>query len=424
MEMTEGPLAFTSRFAPESISADQEALLAYAGGGISGHALGDLCYAKGQGGNIMAGLVGRTVASGDAIQTVSLVVTNDSGTWWMKRPQDFDATGVRHLISLSEAGKYRELYERTRVQLSDRRSAPPNAPLFNIAANRWSAYAPGTTCFLPINDLTFMYINGLLEIFNEETGAFVLDERNHFLPAGLGRFAKRRGGHLEDDPAAGRVATVQQVETMVTEFVTIEQGMIAQNLGLMAQALGLGGFPFFANHPFGWFQALSFRFQHLPASQYLGAGFLARTAMRLLRRDQPVPLPVGLEHQGEILLRSYAPPYFANMSAAVDAVVAAKFGPAGGLKRPDANSHWKHSHAVTEAIPKVSDGAISATKAYCEYIWSKYHRFPAYLPPFRTTVAFQVGRLDLEFYDRFYQPGAVSESHRRDFESWKSGIKP
>jgi len=81
-----------------------------------------------------------------------------------------------------------------------------------------------------------MYVNGLLEILNEETRAFILDERNHFLPAGLGKFARHRGGHLEDDPRKGRVATVRQVEQFVTEFVTAEQGMILQNLGLMAQA--------------------------------------------------------------------------------------------------------------------------------------------------------------------------------------------
>ena len=34
--------------------------------------------------------------------------------------------------------------------------------------------------------------------------------------------------------------------------------MMLQNLALMVQALGLGGFPHWAAHPFGWFQALEF----------------------------------------------------------------------------------------------------------------------------------------------------------------------
>ena len=77
----------------------------------------------------------------------------------------------------------------------------------------------------------FMCINGLLEIFNEQTGAFVVDERANFQPAGLKPFGRSRGGHLIDDPSSGRVLTVQRLEMMVTELVTIEQGMMLQNSG-------------------------------------------------------------------------------------------------------------------------------------------------------------------------------------------------
>src|SRR5262249_14323879 len=183
---------------------------------------------------------------------------------------------------------------RSRVKIKDGRATTPTEPLFNINANRWSAHARGTTYFLPVNDLTFMYVNGLLEIFNEHTGAFALDERNSFRPAGLAEFARSRGGYLEDDPRQGRVATVRQIEQFVTEFVTVEQGMMLQNLGLMAQALGLGGFPNFANHEFAWFRALDFRLQEMPASRYLGTGPLVSIVLKLLRKDVPVPFPMGL----------------------------------------------------------------------------------------------------------------------------------
>src|SRR5260370_16688000 len=129
---------------------------------------------------------------------------------------------------------------------------------------------------------------------NETSGAFRLDEGNGFRPAGLKKFGRSRGGHLDDDPHHGRVATVRQVEQFVTEFVTVEQGMMLQNLGLMAQALGLGGFPNFANHEFGCFQALGFRMDQMPASKYLGAGKLASLAMQALHKNPMVPYPVGL----------------------------------------------------------------------------------------------------------------------------------
>jgi hypothetical protein len=46
-----------------------------------------------------------------------------------------------------------------------------------------------------------------------------------------------------DDPRHGCVVTIQQLEDFVTEFVTAEQGMMIQNLALMVQDMGLGGFP-------------------------------------------------------------------------------------------------------------------------------------------------------------------------------------
>ena len=415
MKMPAGPLAFASRYPPAPLTEAEVAALAFAGGGITGHALADLCYAPGGGGGIMAGLVARTIASGDGLQAVALVITNDEATWLVRRPRELPPGDIPHLIELGRKGEFTDLYRRCRVKLKDGRAATPAEPLFNINANRWSAHAPGTTCFLPVNDTTFMYINGVLEIFNETTGAFVLDERNSFRPAGLARFARSRGGHLEDDPRQGRVATVRQVEQFVTEFITIEQGMMLQNLGLMAQALGLGGFPGFANHEFGWFQALGFRLERMPASRYLGAGKMVSLAMSLLRRNLPVPYAVGLERKGEVLLKPFIPPYYRSMTEAVQAVADAKFGPNGVFRGPSASTPWAKGSEITGQLPPVSQSAIAAATAYCEYLWQRYGRFPVYLTPYRTVLAFQACHLDAEFYDRFYRPEALGESQREDF---------
>src|SRR5213596_3198903 len=72
MKIPGGPLAFESRHGPSPLTEDEEAALVFAACGITGHALADLCYAQGEGGNIMAGLVARTVASGDGLQAVAL----------------------------------------------------------------------------------------------------------------------------------------------------------------------------------------------------------------------------------------------------------------------------------------------------------------------------------------------------------------
>ena len=416
MKMPAGPLAYTSRYSPAPLTEAEEAALVFAACGITGHALADLCYAPGGGGSIMAGLVARTIASGDGLQTVSLIVTNDQATYLIRRPQEIAGSGIDELIKLGVAGAFTDLYKRLRVQIKPDRASTPSDPLFNINANRWSAHAPGTTYFLPINDLTFMYVNGLLEILNETTNAFILDERNNFRPAGLASFARSRGGHLDDDPHHGRVATVRQVEQFVTEFVTIEQGMMLQNLGLMAQALGLGGFPNFANHEFGWFQALGFRMQQMPASRYLGVSKSVSLGMKLLKRDPLVPYPVGLESDGEILLKPFCPPCYSSMAEAVRAVADIKFGANGIFRGHSAGNAWRNSREVTQSISATSEAAIAAATAYCEYLWNRYGRFPVYLTPYRTVLGFQACHLDAEFYDRFYRPEALAANQRADFE--------
>ncbi len=160
MKIPGGPLAFQSRHEPTPLTEDEEAALVFAACGITGHALADLCYAPGEGGSIMGGLVARTVASGDGLQTVALVVTNDVATHLIRRPRELPANDIPELIELGRRGAFTELYRRCRVKIKDGRATVPTEPLFNINANRWSAHAPGTSYFLPINDLTFMYVNG------------------------------------------------------------------------------------------------------------------------------------------------------------------------------------------------------------------------------------------------------------------------
>jgi hypothetical protein len=214
----------------------------------------------------------------------------------------------------------------------------------------------------------------------------------------------------------GKVATVRQVEQFVTEFVTAEQGMMLQNLGLMTQALGLGGFPNFANHDFAWFQELGFRMEKMPASRYVGAGLLPSLAMRVLGRDPEIPFPIGLERDGQVLLKPFSPPYFKSMAEAVRAVAELKCGSNGIFRGKGSGSAWSGHDEVTRQVPAVTEAAISAATAYCEYLWQRYGRFPVYMPPYRTVLCFQACHLDAEFYDRFYRREALGESQRKDYQ--------
>jgi hypothetical protein len=304
------------------------------------------------------------------------------------------------------------------VKIREGRGAPPLDPLFNLNCNQWSLYDPLATYFLPINELTWIYINGLLEILNENSGVFVLDERNGFRPAGLKRFANSRGGHLLDDPDQGRVITIQQLEALVTEVVTVEQGMMLQNIALMVQSLGLGGFPHWAAHAFGWFQALGFRMGQMRASRYLGMSRIVSALARLFGRDPTVPYVLGLEHDGAPLLKPMCPPYHPSMEHAVRTLVNAKVGPSGIFRGGAIHSAWRDPAAVAQASPAPSEDNIQAAIAYSQYVFNRYGRFPAYAPPLRTVLSFQVNHLDVEFYDRFYYPEALGAAQREHLKRW------
>src|SRR5260370_35668001 len=62
MKIEQGPFAYESPYPPQPLTEDEEAILAFAACGITGYALADLAYGKGQGGHILDGPVGRSVA--------------------------------------------------------------------------------------------------------------------------------------------------------------------------------------------------------------------------------------------------------------------------------------------------------------------------------------------------------------------------
>src|SRR5215813_13049373 len=119
MKMPAGPLAYESRYQPQPLAENEEAALVFAACGITGHALADLCFAPGGGGGIMGGLVARTIASGDGLQTVALVVTNDQGTYLIRRPRELPAGDIPKLIELGRDGAFLDLYRRSRVKIKD-----------------------------------------------------------------------------------------------------------------------------------------------------------------------------------------------------------------------------------------------------------------------------------------------------------------
>jgi hypothetical protein len=86
---------------------------------------------------------------------------------------------------------------------------------------------------------------------------------------------------------------------------------------------------------------------------------------------------------------------------------------AGTFRDGGATSGWQDGAKVQAGIPAYSDETIAATIACCDYIYKRYGRFPAMSGPFRTVLAHQAHHLDLNFYERFYRPEALSDTQRK-----------
>src|SRR5262249_32537844 len=224
------------------------------------------------------------------------------------------------------------LYEKSSVHLMDHRPTLLRKMPFVAPFNTWDTNLPGTTYFLPVIEYSAFYINLILTGLGEEIGMWIVDERNNFCPAGLKKFAKSRGGPLNDDHDTGIIVTLGTVETFLAQFAAVETGAMFQNLGLMAEALGLGGYIHQAQNP-EWLNVLGFDIKGVPLSQVFGLGFFKTLIARLLGKDRDIPTALGLKLDGNPLIRPFCPPWYPDMEKAVYAFIDYKYGADRGTLR-------------------------------------------------------------------------------------------
>jgi hypothetical protein len=419
-----GAFSYQSERAPIPLNLDEEAILAFAGAGVTGRLTGELPYQPSAGpetggGQVMMSLVGRTFPSADGVATATLFLTRDDGTYYVRRPQDVPKDEYDGLVELGRQRRFTELYERMRVRLSDHRTEIARAVPYTPPFNKWSTNRPGSTYFVPVSEVTGLYLTVLFAAVGEEFAYYFHDDKDPLLrPAGLGRFAKSKGGHLLDDVREGRVGTIDELETYILELCGVEQGLMIQNLLLATEALGLGSFTHYAAHRFAWTRAFGFQMKQRTFAQVLHKGFFGTLLMRLLRKNVVIPQAVGLSHDGVAVFKPYAPPYYPTMEAAVRAFVADKFAPGTGIFRDAGPSAWRDPALIQSAIPEYSEANIQAVIAYCEYVMKHYGQFPANYGPLRTLMAVQAHHLDLSFYDRFYRAGAYTDNHVQHLARW------
>jgi hypothetical protein len=418
-------LAYQSEAKPFPLSVDEEAVLAFAASGVTGHVNGELPYVPAAGpetggGQIMMSTVGRTQSSADAVATVTLAIMNDAGTYLMPRPQDLPYDEYEALVGMGREQRFTEVYERMRIKLADHRSEIPRELPFTPPFNKWSANLPGATYFVPLTEVTALYLTILFAALGEQFAFFFHDDRDWLTrDAGIAGFGRSKGGHLYDNVHDGRVGTINEIETYLLEICGFEQGLMIQNIALATEALGLGGFPHYAAHRFAWTKSLGFTMRDRTFAQILHKGFIGTLLMRLTNQNVTIPQAVGLDLDGKTVIKPFAPPYYPTMEAAVRAFVDYKFAPGTGFFRDASRpSAWSDPAAIQATIPPYTEANIQAVIGYCDYVMKHYGQFPGNFGPIRTLMAFQSHHIDTAFYDKFYRPGAYTQAHADHFARW------
>jgi hypothetical protein len=398
-EIPGGPTRYKSNAPPMPLDELEEALLVQAATGLSGLNLADLPFCDGEsrdaGGNTMIQFAGRTWPSPCASHDTELFFWNDEGTYVMKL-HEITPEELQLYQSEDDRGKVLEFHRKCTVKLFDGRPQYPHTYPTMLPFNIPTSDIPGSTIFLPIADTTFELINVLLLMCGwPDGGLTVVDPENGNRPAGCERWIKE-----------GLLKSMYTAPLSYFGHVSdIESGFMIQNLLLAIQAMGLGGWV----HAHPTAQVL---LGGTPLAKGLGFRFVTGKA----GSTKGMPSPVGLDG----ILEPYCPPYYPNMDAAVDAVVAGKFA-SGGLYDPEAGapSAFKNHHEVVKGVPRYSDALVQCVKDICNYIYETYGRFPSHVDAITTPGCWvQAHHLDLAFYDQFYKEGAYTETQRDHMKLW------
>jgi hypothetical protein len=395
MSVPDGPLAYASSQPPLPLTDLERTLLVLCGAGVSGWHLGMEHTATSDphhGCNYPVRLTGRVAASAAGIETSELIVTDDAGTF-ITRFRDLDPMRLQELQAASDLGELLRRADTHCTRLSDDRVQLPATTPHMDAHNFWNANRPGTTLFIPIVDLTQQLLEFLAIQMAE--GVVPWDPMRNQPCGNLKRFI--RSGLLD----SRQQASIVDIEQSVLTTGAIELGLICQNIVLVMQAMGLGG----------WM------FTGLNAPSLLGAFVgdgIPGLGFRHTRDPAwTAPNPVGLDG----VFEGFCPPYHTDMRASVDHFVALKFGP-GGAYDPTRPGPFRDNARIKSAIERYSPEFVDALGEVAQYVHDAFGKFPATIPSVYVRVYAQAQHIDLDYYDQFYGPEAYLETHRQHLARW------
>jgi hypothetical protein len=390
-EIPDGPLAYKSKHDPLPLGELERALVLSSMCGTTGWHYGITRHARYAPhiSNYPSAAAGRTFPSAAGFHTAEIFFTDDSGTYFLPT-RDAGALVDPAVDEITpELMVERHLSQLRR--LSDERLRIPAEEPYMEGHNTWCANVPGSLLAVPIADIAQMVLNILC--FFTQNGYCVYDDVNEARIPGIEEFSE-----LVDVEEPFPLTFTEQYA--LTE-ATAELATSCYAGVLALQAMGLGGW---------MFDGID-RFTVLGASgdpEVPGLGF------RYDEDDRwPIPNPTGLEG----VFEGFCPPHYADMATAVEALAVRKFGK-GGPHNEGTPGAWTESAAVRGSAERFSDEFKACVALQAQYVLDTFGKFPGTVPTIFLLNYVQAHHLDLDFYDRFFKPGAYLRTHAEHMDRW------
>jgi len=387
----DGPLQYASRHEPVPLTELERLLVLLAAGGRTGwhnSIIRHDRYAPHLS-NYSGGAGGRTFISAAGFHTSEIFFTDDSGTYFFET-RDF-ALSPEKTGGQPDIGELLSAHRGRIRQISPKRIHLPRREPYMEGHNTWVANAPASLLVFPVGDLAQ---HTLLNIcFYAQNGFSIYDDIHHCRIPGIDRFAD-----LVDieNPYPLTFLDQYSISELSAELATSTYAG-----QLMLQAMGLGGWAF----------------DGIDRLTILGASGDPEVPGLGFRYDQDarwaLPNPTGLPG----VFEAFCPPTFPDMYAALDALCERKFGP-GGPFHPDTPGPWKDSPQVRSAAQLHDPRFRECVALQAQYMFDTFGKFPATVPSILILMYLQAHHLDLEFYDKLFQPGAYLKTHAEHFEKW------
>jgi hypothetical protein len=289
LQQQRGPLAFVSEHPTLPLSEVEEAILAWSACGPNGLAHWDIAVHGGF--HELVHIAGRTAAGPGNSFATDLLVIKDEGAFLYnpgtERERMVEIQGeddYHKVLDWYHRGMHQILDHRPDIDWGLRAPGAPNASLFG--PYQFNVNREGTTWFIPITDIGWLYFSVMLNLFDAWHLYFTDDQTGE--PAGVGEWVGE--GRLEFP------ITIGQIEQFIFQVETYPPGSIVQNMRLAAEAMGLGNWifcGFFDDILMGAFpdlaRGLEFRAEPLNERAPLASGALKIFGMEGVKEATYVP---------------------------------------------------------------------------------------------------------------------------------------